>query len=224
MFCRYCGTRLAKNELSCPACGKEQGPLFATSGYFGVLRKASGEDAPPPAAPPPPHAAGEDAAQPEAAPPPKAAVPQPKPEERPAPAHSPAPKKNAGGRNVLLLAVLVVVLLCAVVLNLKLGGVERTLNSANTKLDELELTVSQLQEAQAQQSEVLNELKQAVDAAQGKAPAAEPAASVPAASEPETPQENSLLPADEPQKDAAPAAESTAPAADTGKGELHETV
>ena len=23
MFCRYCGTRLAKNELSCPACGKE---------------------------------------------------------------------------------------------------------------------------------------------------------------------------------------------------------
>lgn len=171
MFCRYCGTRLAKNELSCPACGKEQGPLFATSGYFGVLRKASGEDA----------------AQPEAAPPPKAAVPQPKPEERPAPAHSPAPKKNAGGRNVLLLAVLVVVLLCAVVLNLKLGGVERTLNSANTKLDELKQTVSQLQEAQAQQSEVLNELKQAVDAAQGKAPAAEPAASVPAASEPETP-------------------------------------
>ena len=63
-----------------------------------------------------------------------------------------------------------------------------------------------------------------MDAAQGKAPAAEPAASVPAASEPETPQENSLLPADEPQKDAAPAAESTAPAADTGKGELHETV
>ena len=187
MFCRYCGTRLAKNELSCPACGKEQGPLFATSGYFGVLRKASGEDA----------------AQPEAAPPPKAAVPQPKPEERPAPAHSPAPKKNAGGRNVLLLAVLVAVLLCAVVLNLKLGGVERTLNSANAKLDEL---------------------KQAVDAAQGKAPAAEPAASVPAASEPETPQENSLLPADEPQKDAAPAAESTAPAVDTGKGELHETV
>ena len=201
MFCRYCGTRLAKNELSCPACGKEQGPLFATSGYFGVLRKASGEDA----------------AQPEAAPPPK-------PEERPAPAHSPAPKKNAGGRNVLLLAVLVVVLLCAVVLNLKLGGVERTLNSANTKLDELKQTVSQLQEAQAQQSEVLNELKQAVDAAQGKAPAAEPAASVPDASEQETPQENSLLPADEPQKDAAPAAESTAPAADTGKGELHETV
>lgn len=199
MFCRYCGTRLAKNELSCPACGKEQGPLFATSGYFGVLRKASGEDA----------------AQPEAAPPPKTAVPQPKPEERPAPAHSPAPKKNAGGRNVLLLAVLVVVLLCAVVLNLKLGGVERTLNSANAKLDELKLTVSQLQEAQAQQSEVLNELKQAVDAAQGK---------VPAASEPETPQENSLLPADEPQKDAAPAAESTAPAADTGKGERHETV
>lgn len=208
MFCRYCGTRLAKNELSCPACGKEQGPLFATSGYFGVLRKASGEDA----------------AQPEAAPPPKAAVPQPKPEERPAPAHSPALKKNAGGRNVLLLAVLVVVLLCAAVLNLKLGGVERTLNSANAKLDELKQTVSQLQEAQAQQSEVLNELKQAVDAAQGKAPAAEPAASVPAASEPETPQENSLLPADEPQKDAAPAAESTAPAADTGKGELHETV
>lgn len=195
MFCRYCGTRLAKNELSCPACGKEQGPLFATSGYFGVLRKASGEDAA-----------------------------QPKPEERPAPAHSPAPKKNAGGRNVLLLAVLVAVLLCAVVLNLKLGGVERTLNSANAKLDELKQTVSQLQEAQAQQSEVLNELKQAVDAAQGKAPAAEPAASVPAASEPETPQENSLLPADEPQKDAAPAAESTAPAADTGKGELHETV
>ena len=193
MFCRYCGTRLAKNELSCPACGKEQGPLFATSGYFGVLRKASGEDA----------------AQPEAAPPPK-------PEERPAPAHSPAPKKNAGGRNVLLLAVLVVVLLCAVVLNLKLGGVERTLNSANTKLDELKQTVSQLQEAQAQQSEVLNELKQAVDAAQGKAPAAEPAASVPAASEPETPQENSLLPADEPQTDAAPAAESTAPAAERG--------
>ena len=193
MFCRYCGTRLAKNELSCPACGKEQGPLFATSGYFGVLRKASGEDA----------------AQ---------------PEERPAPAHSPAPKKNAGGRNVLLLAVLVVVLLCAVVLNLKLGGVEHTLNSANAKLDELKQTVSQLQEAQAQQSEVLNELKQAVDAAQGKAPAAEPAASVPAASEPEPPQENSLLPADEPQKDAAPAAESTAPAADTGKGELHETV
>lgn len=201
MFCRYCGTRLAKNELSCPACGKEQGPLFATSGYFGVLRKASGEDA----------------AQPEAAPPPK-------PEERPAPAHSPALKKNAGGRNVLLLAVLVVVLLCAAVLNLKLGGVERTLNSANAKLDELKQTVSQLQEAQAQQSEVLNELKQAVDAAQGKAPAAEPAASVPAASEPETPQENSLLPADEPQKDAAPAAESKAPAADTGKGELHETV
>lgn len=199
MFCRYCGTRLAKNELSCPACGKEQGPLFATSGYFGVLRKASGEDA----------------AQPEAAPPPKAAVPQPKPEERPAPAHSPAPKKNAGGRNVLLMAVLVAVLLCAVVLNLKLGGVERTLNSANAKLDELKQTVSQLQEAQAQQSEVLNELKQAVDAAQGK---------VPAASEPETPQENSLLPADEPQKDAAPAAESTAPAADTGKGERHETV
>lgn len=208
MFCRYCGTRLAKNELSCSACGKEQGPLFATSGYFGVLRKASGEDA----------------AQPEAAPPPKAAVPQPKPEERPAPAHSPAPKKNAGGRNVLLLAVLVVVLLCAVVLNLKLGGVERTLNSANAKLDELKQTVSQLQEAQAQQSEVLNELKQAADAAQGKAPAAEPAASVPAASELETPQENSLLPADEPQKDAAPAAESKAPAADTGKGELHETV
>ena len=201
MFCRYCGTRLAKNELSCPACGKEQGPLFATSGYFGVLRKASGEDA----------------AQPEAAPPPN-------PEEPPAPAHSPAPKKNAGGRNVHLLAVLVVVLLCAVVLNLKLGGVERTLNSANTKLDELKQPVSQLQEAQAQQSEVLNELKQAVDAAQGTAPAAEPAASVPAASEPETPQENSLLPADEPQTDAAPAAESTAPAADTGKGELHETV
>lgn len=80
---------------------------------------------------------------------------------------------------MLLLAVLVAVLLCAVVLNLKLGGVERTLNSANTKLDELKQTVSQLQEAQAQQSEVLNELKQAVDAAQGKAPAAEPAASVP---------------------------------------------
>ena len=201
MFCRYCGTRLAKNELSCPACGKEQGHLNATSGYIGVKSKESGEENEHP-----------DAA------------PKTKKEARPAPANSPAPKKNAGGRNVLLLAVLVVVLLCAVVLNLKLGGVERTLNSANTKLDELKQTVSQLQEAQAQQSEVLNELKQAVDAAQGKAPAAEPAASVPAASEPETPQENSLLPADEPQKDAAPAAESTAPAADTGKGELHETV
>ena len=190
MFCRYCGTRLAKNELSCPACGKEQGPLFATSGYFGVLRKASGEDA----------------AQPEAAPPPKAAVPQPKPEERPAPAHSPAPKKNAGGRNVLLLAVLVVVLLCAVVLNLKLGGVERTLNSANAKLDELKQTVSQLQEAQAQQSEVAAQRRSQVGSGMRNE------------------RIRTYNPADEPQKDAAPAAESTAPAADTGKGELHETV
>ena len=191
MFCRYCGTRLAKNELSCPACGKEQGPLFATSGYFGVLRKASGEDA----------------AQPEAAPPPKAAVPQPKPEERPAPAHSPAPKKNAGGRNVLLLAVLVVVLLCAVVLNLKLGGVERTLNSANAKLDELKQTVSQLQEAQAQQSEVAAQRRSQVGSGMRNERI-----------------RTYNFPADEPQKDAAPAAESTAPAADTGKGELHETV
>lgn len=37
MFCRYCGNRLETPEKPCSYCGKEQGPLSATNGFFGVL-------------------------------------------------------------------------------------------------------------------------------------------------------------------------------------------
>lgn len=37
MFCKYCGNRLETPEKPCPYCGKEQGPLSATNGFFGVL-------------------------------------------------------------------------------------------------------------------------------------------------------------------------------------------
>lgn len=37
MFCKYCGNRLETPEKPCTHCGKEQGPLSATNGFFGVL-------------------------------------------------------------------------------------------------------------------------------------------------------------------------------------------
>lgn len=37
MFCKYCGNRLETPEKPCSHCGKEQGPLSATNGFFGVL-------------------------------------------------------------------------------------------------------------------------------------------------------------------------------------------
>ena len=37
MFCKYCGKKLEKPEQLCPYCGKEQGMLRVTDGYFGIL-------------------------------------------------------------------------------------------------------------------------------------------------------------------------------------------
>lgn len=37
MFCKYCGKKIEKLEQPCPHCGKEQGMLCATDGYFGIL-------------------------------------------------------------------------------------------------------------------------------------------------------------------------------------------
>lgn len=37
MFCKYCGNRLETPEKPCSHCGREQGPLSATNGFFGVL-------------------------------------------------------------------------------------------------------------------------------------------------------------------------------------------
>lgn len=40
MFCKYCGKKIEKSELPCPYCGKEQGMLCSTDGYFGILGSA----------------------------------------------------------------------------------------------------------------------------------------------------------------------------------------
>lgn len=37
MFCKYCGKKIEKSEQPCPHCGKEQGMLCSTDGYFGIL-------------------------------------------------------------------------------------------------------------------------------------------------------------------------------------------
>lgn len=37
MFCKFCGKKVDKPEYPCPHCGKEQGMLRVTDGYFGIL-------------------------------------------------------------------------------------------------------------------------------------------------------------------------------------------
>lgn len=37
MFCRFCGKKMNKPEQPCPCCGKGQGILRVTNGYFGIL-------------------------------------------------------------------------------------------------------------------------------------------------------------------------------------------
>lgn len=39
MFCKYCGSKLDAPEKPCPHCGKDQGPLSSTNGFFGVLNQ-----------------------------------------------------------------------------------------------------------------------------------------------------------------------------------------
>lgn len=43
MFCKYCGRKITDIGKKCPFCGNEQGSLYATDGYFGILQAAKGE-------------------------------------------------------------------------------------------------------------------------------------------------------------------------------------
>ena len=149
LFCRYCGASLAKAATKCSSCGKEQGPLFATNGYFGVLDKIS-----------------EQGVKTEKRT--KQDFPDNNNSKEPQ-NEEPAEKSTSSsvaqiGKGAVLLTVLMIA--CTLLLSVKISSLKKTLNENEvTDLDSLSQAVTRIEENQMRQDEVLDYLKQTVDTA-----------------------------------------------------------
>lgn len=152
MFCRYCGAALAKTDTKCPSCGKEQGPVFATNGYFGVLDKVNGQSV---------KAESQT----------KQDIPEKnfskEMQSDKSAVKSTTSSKVKIGESVIFLAFLMIV--CTLLLCMKISSLKKALIENGNKtstLDSLSQAVTRIEENQMQQDEVLDYLKQAVDTAE----------------------------------------------------------
>ena len=151
MFCRYCGAALAKTDTKCPSCGKEQGPVFATNGYFGVLDKINGQSV---------KAESQT----------KQDIPEKnfskEPQSDKSAVKGVTSSKVQIGKDTIFLAFLMIA--CTLLLCMKISSLKKTLvESGNeaTTLDSLSQVVTRIEENQVQQDEVLDYLKLVVDTA-----------------------------------------------------------
>lgn len=151
MFCRYCGAALAKTDTKCPSCGKEQGPVFATNGYFGVLDKINGpnlkSESAPKQTPSEKNISKEFQSD-------KSTVKD---------ATSAKPQISKGSFFLAFLMIACTLLLCMKISSLKKALVEN--DNRATTLDSLSQAVARIEENQMRQDEVLDYLKQTVDTA-----------------------------------------------------------
>ena len=151
MFCRYCGAALAKTDTKCPLCGKEQGPVFATNGYFGVLDKVNGQSV-------------KTEGQTEQNLPDKNFSKELQSDK--SAVKGEISSKLQIGKGIIFLAFLMIVctlLLCMRISSLKKALVEN--DKRATTIDSLSQAVTRIEENQMRQDEVLDYLKQTVDTA-----------------------------------------------------------
>ena len=149
LFCRYCGASLAKAATKCSSCGKEQGPLFATNGYFGVLDKISEQGV-----------KTEKRTKQDF--PDNNNSKEPRNEETAEKSASPSAAQI--GKGTILLTVLMIA--CTLLLSVKISSLKKALNENEvTTLDSLSQAVTRIEENQMRQDEVLDYLKQTVDTA-----------------------------------------------------------
>lgn len=151
MFCRYCGAALAKTDTKCPLCGKEQGPVFVTNGYFGVLDKVNGQSV-------------KTEGQTEQNLPDKNFSKELQSDK--SAVKGEISSKLQIGKGTIFLAFLMIVctlLLCMRISSLKKALVEN--DKRATTIDSLLQAVTRIEENQMRQDEVLDYLKQTVDTA-----------------------------------------------------------
>lgn len=151
MFCRYCGAALAKTDTKCPLCGKEQGPVFATNGYFGVLDKVNGQGV-------------KTEGQTEQNLPEKNFSKELQSDK--SAVKGAASSKVQIGKGAIFLAFLMIV--CTLLLCMKISSLNKALvenDNRATTLDSLLQAITRIEENQMRQEDVLDYLKQAVDTA-----------------------------------------------------------
>lgn len=151
MFCRYCGAALAKTDTKCPLCGKEQGPVFATNGYFGVLDKVNGQSV-------------KTEGQTELNLPDKNFSKELQSDK--SAVKGEISSKLQIGKGTIFLAFLMIV--CTLLLCMKISSLKKALvenDKRATTIDSLSQAITRIEENQMQQDEVLDYLKQAVDTA-----------------------------------------------------------
>lgn len=151
MFCRYCGAALAKTDTKCPLCGKEQGPVFATNGYFGVLDKVNGQSV-------------KTEGQTELNLPDKNFSKELQSDK--SAVKGEISSKLQIGKGTIFLAFLMIV--CTLLLCMKISSLKKALvenDKRATTIDSLSQAITRIEENQMQQDEVLDCLKQAVDTA-----------------------------------------------------------
>lgn len=151
MFCRYCGAALAKTDTKCPLCGKEQGSVFATNGYFGVLDKVNGQSV-------------KTEGQTEQNLPEKNFSKELQSDK--SAVKGAASSKVQIGKGAIFLAFLMIV--CTLLLCMKISSLNKALvenDNRATTLDSLLQAITRIEENQMRQEDVLDYLKQAVDTA-----------------------------------------------------------
>lgn len=149
MFCRYCGASLAKAATKCSSCGKEQGPLFATNGYFGVLDKISEQGVKAE------RRTKQDLSDNDIS---------KEPQNEETVGKSASSSATQIGKGTILLTVLMIA--CTLLLSVKISSLKKTLNENEvTELDSLSQAVTRIEENQMRQDEVLDYLKKTVDTA-----------------------------------------------------------
>jgi len=151
LFCRYCGAALAKTDIKCPLCGKEQGPVFATNGYFGVLDKVNGQSV-------------KTEGQTELNLPDKNFSKELQSDK--SAVKGEISSKLQIGKGTIFLAFLMIV--CTLLLCMKISSLKKALvenDKRATTIDSLSQAITRIEENQMQQDEVLDCLKQAVDTA-----------------------------------------------------------
>ena len=151
MFCKYCGSPLEKVGAKCPLCGKEQGPVFATNGYLGVLDKVNGQSV-------------KTEGQTEQNLPEKNFSKELQSDK--SAVKGAASSKVQIGKGAIFLAFLMIV--CTLLLCMKISSLNKALvenDNRATTLDSLLQAITRIEENQMRQEEVLDYLKQAVDTA-----------------------------------------------------------
>ena len=151
MFCKYCGSPLEKVGAKCPSCGKEQGPVFATNGYFGVLDKVNGQSV-------------KTESQTEQNLPEKNFSKELQSDK--SLVKGEVSSKVQIDKETIFLAFLMIV--CTLLLCMKISSLKKALvenDNKATTLDSLSQAITRIEENQMRQEEVLDYLKQAVDTA-----------------------------------------------------------